>query len=278
MQTKKLTLTLASSALALTSLYFSACRPEEKVQVQPDSNESTTYLQDQATAERLFDDAQNQADRGNASTGNGELKTTGCGSISRSGSTLTIDFGAANCLCVDGKNRRGKIIVNTSGGGYYDSGAVRTITFDNYYVNDYKVDGTRTVSNRGTNSSGQLYYTVEVNGAITAPGGSSVTVDWDRVRTWIEGASTPLNWTDDRYAITGSGTLYASYGSTTVNISNTNPLIISPTCRWIMAGSATYTLPGGATRTINYGDSPTCDNTATITYPSGFVRTVTLSY
>src|SRR5436190_6315722 len=65
---------------------------------------------------------------------------------------LIIDFGTANCLCYDGKHRRGKILVSYTG-LYRDSASSHTITFDNYYVNNYKVDGTQTVINNGHNAA-----------------------------------------------------------------------------------------------------------------------------
>ncbi|HPR58363.1 MAG TPA: hypothetical protein PK915_08340 [Bacteroidales bacterium] len=59
---------------------------------------------------------------------------------------LTIDFGEENCLCRDGKWRRGKIIV-TFTGHFHQTGAVITHTLDNYYVNDnwYRVQRSKPI-------------------------------------------------------------------------------------------------------------------------------------
>src|SRR5688500_17395513 len=51
---------------------------------------------------------------------------------------VTSDFGANNCLCVDGRNRRGKIIA-TYTGKYRDPGMVLNITFNNYFVKDHQI-------------------------------------------------------------------------------------------------------------------------------------------
>ncbi|HVA98622.1 MAG TPA: hypothetical protein VNG53_06975 [Bacteroidia bacterium] len=44
---------------------------------------------------------------------------------------LTINFGTSNCMCIDGRYRRGEIIVNYSG-RYFDSASVHTLSFSNY--------------------------------------------------------------------------------------------------------------------------------------------------
>lgn len=80
--------------------------------------------------------------------------------------TLTIDFGTTDCLCGDGNYRRGKILVSWTG-PYRDSGSVRTITFDQYFVNYNQLQGTKTVTNNGTNGSGHPTFTVTVNGSVT---------------------------------------------------------------------------------------------------------------
>jgi hypothetical protein len=54
------------------------------------------------------------------------------------------------------------------------------------------------------------------------------------------------------------------------------PLEVHLDCKWIESGSIIYTLPSGLTRTLNYGDTPACDNQAKLVLPSGIVKTITL--
>ncbi|GAA4467122.1 hypothetical protein GCM10023093_22420 [Nemorincola caseinilytica] len=262
----------AGSLLLVAAIsLLSACRRDKNNDT--DTKEDTGYTTDQNLTEKIFDDAQTMSDKGAVVTGSGAFKTTACGSVTHAAGTFTIDFGSVNCLCSDGRNRRGKIIVNYTG-AYADSGSVHTITFDNYYQNDNKVEGTRTVTNMGHNSAGQPYFNVMVNGTITKTDGSVITTNFTRTRTWTAGYTTLLNWTDDVYQITGAGTMTRPSG--TVSVSITSPLMLALNCRWIQAGTIVYTLPSSLTRTLNYGATAACDDQATLTLPSGTVYTITL--
>jgi hypothetical protein len=70
-------------------------------------------------------------------------------------------------------------------------GTVITITPQNYFVNGYQLNGSKTVTNLGENGNGDLHYSISVDGSITAPG-NAWTSQWesDRIRTWVEGQST----------------------------------------------------------------------------------------
>ncbi len=178
--------------------------------------------------------------------------------------TLTINFGNTNCRCYDGKYRRGEIIV-TYNGRYRDSGSVHSITFNDYYVNNYKVDGTQTVTNNGRNTAGNTSFTVQDNTTITDTAGHKLTFASTRTREWVQGESTSGigGWRDDVYSITGSasGTTFSG-ASYTENI--TNPLIVALNCHWITKGTVEFTPSGKLTRTIDFGNGD-CDNKATVT-------------
>ena len=102
---------------------------------------------------------------------------------------LTIDFGSANTLCFDGKYRRGKVIVSFTG-LYKDSGSNHTITFDNYYVNDYKVDGNVAVVNNGRNEAGNLNFSVKSALTITDTANHTLTYNDEHIREWVAGEQT----------------------------------------------------------------------------------------
>lgn len=188
--------------------------------------------------------------------------------------TITINFGDADCLCFDGKYCRGKIIVSYTG-RYRDSGSMHTIMLDNYYVNNYKVEGTQTVKNNGIDSAGYLSFSVDINSKITDSTGKTFTYTSTRTREWVAGEDTWgfLGWADDVYKITGSasGTNFngASFTSTI-----TKPLQVSLVCRWIEAGTINFTPSGKLTRTIDFGNGD-CDDKATVTI-SGVSFPITL--
>ena len=89
--------------------------------------------------------------------------------------TLTVNFGATNCLCNDGRYRRGTIVLSFSG-KYKDFLTVITVTPQNYFVNDNQVSGTKTITNKGHNAVHHLVYEINANMAIVkANGGATIT-------------------------------------------------------------------------------------------------------
>lgn len=176
---------------------------------------------------------------------------------------LIIDFGSTNCKCLDGKYRRGKILVSYAG-FYKDSGSSHTIGFDNYHVNDYKVEGSQTVVNNGHNQNGNITFNIDVNSTITDTSGNKLTYTSSRTREWIAGAGTTglFAWLDDVYSITGtaSGT---SFNGTSYTANITKPLIVALNCRWIESGKIDFKPNGSLTRTIDFGNGD-CDNKAAV--------------
>ena len=280
MTRSKISVVLGTAALTLGAFIFVvSCNRKDK---NTTTTEDTGYTSDQFVADKSFNDVQSIADQASTISTGGSLGyktselTSGCATVTRSTGSIIIDFGTTNCLCNDGRYRRGKILVSYTG-NYSDSASTHTITFDNFYQNDNKVEGTKTVTNMGHNSLGQPYFNVTVAGTITKSTGGTVLTAWSRVRTWTAGYNTPTDFTDDVYAITGTGTITRANGTVvTVSISNAAPLIIASGCRWIEAGTLTYTLPSSLTRSINYGSTANCDADAVLTLPSGATYNITL--
>lgn len=276
----KLSLCFGTAALTLGIFVFAACHKNDKTTT---TTEDSGYAADHNLAEKTYTDAQTISDQG-AAVGTGgsinyrtTLTSSGpCATVTHSGDSIIVDFGSTDCLCLDGRLRRGKIITTYTGGAYSDSGSVHTTTFSGYYVDDNAVTGTKTVQNMGHNSLGYPYFNVTVNGTITKATGGTVTANWSRVRTWLTGYATPTTWSDDSYSISGSGTLTrttAAGVTTTVNvsISTATPLIVAWGCRYIEAGTITYTLSSGAVRSIDFGATPVCNATATLTWAGGSI-------
>ncbi len=262
-------------------LLFAACK-RDKTTNNLDISEDTYYAEDQARMDQTFNDVENLADQA-ATTGSSELKGEPsilgvCATVTRDTvsvpHTVTINFGTTNCTCRDGRVRRGKIIV-TYNGRYRDSGYSHVISFDNYFVNDNQVMGTKSVTNMGHNSSGQSYYNINVDGKIVLNStGDTIKHVATRVRTWTAGEST-LMISDDEYRISGTGTNTRRNGKVvTYNI--TSPLLIAMNCNWVKEGPIEFT-PAGATtakRTLDFG-AGTCDDQATMTTGTR-TKTITL--
>lgn len=273
MQKSKLMLCLSTVAITLSVFVFTAACHKTSTS----TNEDTTPATDYSVAEKTFNDVQTVSDQAATVNGNMAFRTTattgsGCATVTHSfngtDSVLTIDFGSTDCLCHDGSYRRGQIIV-TYTGHYADSGSVHNITFNNFFHNDNQVTGTKTVTNMGHNSSGQIYFDVTINCSIIKANGETHTANWNRVRTWV------TQGTPNVYQITGSGTLVRPNGKT-VSINITTPLVVASGCRWIEAGTLVYTLPNGLNRTLNYGNTPVCDDLAQLTLPNGTTQNITL--
>jgi hypothetical protein len=176
--------------------------------------------------------------------------------------TVTVDYGTSNCDCNDGKTRRGKIIT-TFTGFYHAQGTIITHTPVDYYVNDIKIDGTKTVENMGLNASGKPYFNVQINGIATLTSGETLTYTSTRVRTWTDGYNTLLNRFDDEYDITGSAVgVFSSGGGYTTNI--TSPVHIKVGCGFPVSGTLEITPQSNPVRVLDYG-SGTCDGTFTVT-------------
>ncbi len=258
MKTKKFVPLLLATLFLFTAL--TSCKKEEA----DDNQDSAT---ENSLAETFFNDVTTISDQ----AGDGELgtyKTEGtlstCATVSHDTVLrhIEVDFGTSNCLCSDGRYRRGKILVDYTG-RYRDSGSVHTISFDNYFVNDNQLLGTKSVTNNGINGNGNLNFTISVNGQINkANGGGTLSWTANRNREWLAGSATQI-WSDDVYLITGSSSGTTASGETFTSLITT-ALRKEMSCRQIVSGMVEFTPGSRYTRFIDYG-SGVCDNTITIT-------------
>jgi hypothetical protein len=260
---------MLSLAIGLT---FSACRKNKDEDIL---DKDTSSASDNAFAENTYNDVNNMADeaaKGNlssyviANSSDDRNMLSTCATITRdttvSPRLITIDFGASNCLCSDGRYRRGKVLVSYLG-RYKDSASVHTITFNNYFVNDNQILGTKTVTNNGHNPAGHLNWSVQVNGQIIkASNGGTVTWTSSRNREMIAGELTTA-WNDDVYLITGSANGTNAAGNNFSAIITT-ALRREIGCRHFVSGVIQFTPSGKPTRIIDFGNGA-CDNLATVT-------------
>lgn len=271
---KKKYLLILIALLAGTMIMTNSCQRNSLL-----DDELKTTAQDEALASTLFDDAFDQSDDAHKEKDdelkNGSYKssteTVTCPTISflhpdssAYPRTIIIDFGETNCLGIDGSERRGKIYVEVTG-RYREEGTKRTITFNDYHVNDNKLEGTKTVTNMGTNSDGNIYFEISVDsGKVTTPEGKTIIWNAEREREWIAGEETKLNIWDDEYAITGGSDGVNSNG-TKFTKTITSELIVQVGCRWIKQGVIDLDIEGKDKIIVDYGDGK-CDNDATVEY------------
>lgn len=275
MKNKILNLVVAAifftAALALTS-----CQKEKL---------DTDYItaDNAALADETYNDAHNVSDEA-AQTGSVSYKTDdansllSCATVTRDTVSMphvtTVDFGSG-CTGIDGKNRKGQIII-TYDGEYRAMGTTITVTFNNYSVNDNQISGTKTIHNDGPNSSGNLSFTIHASGQIVLASGEGM-ISWtsDRVREWIAGEPTTSR-DDDQYSVTGTASGTACNGNT-FEATITEPLIrnLAPGCRkHFTDGVVLIETSGKPDRIVDFGNGA-CDDQATVTI-NGHTHTITL--
>lgn len=180
--------------------------------------------------------------------------------------TFLIEFGDG-VTDLTGNVRTGSIEVVATG-LYRDSAAVFTTTPIDYTLNNYAIEGVKTVTNMGTNDLGNTNFDISiVDGVVTDPEGISASWESERNREWIDGEDT--NWLDgldgildDTYSLTGTASGLNRNGIP-FEMVIAEPLIVSVGCKWVKQGVLEITPEGLNTRTLDYGDGE-CDNEASI--------------
>lgn len=251
--------------LGVATLAFAACRkdaPQQPASATPDVASAV----DNNLAESMFNDVVRQADQAADNHGLRSALDACVDSVSIDTNvmphTMLIAYGTVNCTGDDGRTRRGNILV-TFTGRYRATGTVITITPQDYYVDDNKIQGIRTVTNLGPDAEGHLKFSVSGNGTVTAPDNSwTSSHTYDRVRTWIAGEHTPTPW-DDVYLITGTGSGVNRNGRAYA-LTITQPLRVDVGCWQPVSGRVEIIPEGRPTRYVDYGNGE-CDGTYTVT-------------
>lgn len=266
MKNQTVKLFTALSIVIATSVVFTGCKKKEEDK-KPTSYTSSS---DNSIAENAFAGIMKQISAVSDSTNAFKTAAT-CGTVSITPyntttwpKTLVINFGNTNCLGSDYNNRRG-IITAVFSGPYLDSGTVVTITLTNYYHNDYKIQGTQTIKNKGHNAAGHLLYNVNViNATVTHPtNGKSSTWTTVQEREFVQNGP-GIN--DDYYLIRGNSNGVSMEGES-YTITTNSDLRVNVGCPWIVSGVFTLTLTDYPNYPIvfDYGNGA-CDGNATATF------------
>jgi hypothetical protein len=282
---------------AVICLFFGSCKKSDVSSLTASNDSKAATLSDSSTvAENVYYDALNNAfvgysdnvsSMGVSQTGRTTILSTGtegtgtghlsCATYSLSNSvpgqypkTLTLDFGTG-CSSVDGVTRTGQLIYNFSG-PLFTPGTTVSVTFNQYTVNGYGVQGTYTITNNST-ASGISFTTLVTNGILTCPDATNFHYSHNKTFTQTAGASTPFDISDDVYSITGNSAFSSSDGSSLV-LNVTTPLIRNFTCLNITQGVVAFVYNQSVSGTIDFGNG-TCDDTATLNVGS-ISRTIIL--
>jgi hypothetical protein len=175
--------------------------------------------------------------------------------------TVTIDFGEG-CAGLYDNSRSGKIIMVVTG-PRLETGTTRTVTFENYYFNGIRVEGTKMIENTGYNENQNLVFSVTLTGGkLTLPDGKFIERSFVHQREWIAGLLTRNIW-DDECLVTGTagGTSLEGVGYTNTI---TTALHWKRVCFFIVSGVVKIEREGKQDVEINYG-SGDCDAKAVVT-------------
>lgn len=257
MKTSKIFFTLVFLTFSL--FLINSCKDKES-DIQSDLVQAS---QDDATADDIFDDLSRQADLYQES----QKATCPTVTVTSPDSSafprhVVIDYGTG-CEDAFGRIRKGKIIVDQTD-YFFNVDAVRTFTLDNFYINDYHVEGTRAVVCNGRNDENFIQHTITLTGGkVTTPEGLVITRDAVHTREWIEGDSTLINFYDDIWRIKGTAQGVNRFGNEYTSVI-TQPLIIDMSCMYKLTEGLITINSDNHIVTIDYG-SGSCDNQASVT-------------
>lgn len=262
---------------ALLVILIAACNDIEKKVMN--ASEAQTLLIESVTAYSIFAGTQEEA---TVRSGNVESLYAKSGTESAEyplisiepldltswPKTITVDYGPDNFEGWDGVLRRGTMVIEATNFPSV-TGAEWQVTFDDFYHNDYKVEGTQTITYKGLNEAQNHYYQCKVSdGIITSPAGRSFYFEQNTFRERISGTETPLNICDDEYLISGSHNGVSSDGYV-YEMTTPQELHIRICCPWVMEGRLAVALPDNDLDCeINYrpeGDTGDCNNKASFT-------------
>jgi hypothetical protein len=186
--------------------------------------------------------------------------------------TITIDYGTDGCTRPDGRVLKGKLIIVQTD-EIRNSGATRTLTHDNFFVDDVQVEGTKTWTNNGLNADGFFSYTKNATDMkLTFSDGTTTTWNKTRTSTLIEGGNTTAN-IDNVWSSTGSAS-GTNRNGVNFTATITAPLIKKASCRWISAGVMEITR-GVRSGSLDFGNGD-CDRFGEFTNAAGNTYVVRL--
>jgi hypothetical protein len=186
---------------------------------------------------------------------------------------ITVDFGEG-CTGLHGNVRKGKIIIEVTG-PRREAGSIRTITFENYYFNDIRVEGTKVVENMGYNENQNMVFSVILTGGkLTLPDGKFIERSFQHQREWTSGILTKNIW-DDEYLITGTASGKTLNGAAYTN-TITSALHWKRVCFFIVSGVLSIEREGKKDVEVDYGAGD-CDAVAVVTI-GGESKEITLRH
>lgn len=275
---------LLSSMLLFSMLIISSCQKEnsqngteEEQEIAASRASSESESEAEIVFNGIFDDAMGVNDEvGVGGTGVfGRLNVCPTVTITRLNPPdlfpvkIVMDFGANGCVGQDGHFRKGKVLTIYTN-RLLVPGAIATTTFDGFYFDSTKVEGTHKITNTSASNTTRQFTVVITNAKLTKPNGNFIEWNSEKVITQMEGLNTPIPL-DDIFKIEGGSRGVVKRGPLLVGWQSTilEPLVKRFNCRWIVRGVVRTVRLNATTNTpwvalLNFGNG-TCDNLAVVT-------------
>lgn len=264
------------------SFSMTSCKKDASVAADEEITRTIELSTDQAIADNLTEDANDvmmQVAEEKELTGNrlaspSEISflcaTVTITPLSGFPKTVVIDFGSG-CTDPNGVHRSGiiRVVISDS---LRRPGSTAVMTFENYFINYFKKEGTITWTNTSTSVTKSWRRQV-ADGKVTAPGGRYWLHRSIREVVQTDGLTTPRFPMDDIFIITGQGSVSNANGITRTS-SITEPLQKKVRCRFIDRGRIRFEGPNHFA-ILDFGNG-VCDNLATISIDGNPPRTITL--
>jgi len=241
----------------------------KKGSIETNYNPSLQVANNQVIAERAYSQIFNiffmvVSDSVLKTEGSNTVFGAQCSYQDTNGIEYIIDYLHYYTPCPDDKVRKGKIVANLNK-DFSETGAIATLSFFNYVVDDLKLDGDNLISNTGLSMSMLQMYDHEVPSATltffdTVSHGN---FHWEshKTFTYTEGMGTPGDFDDDVFEITGQAS-GSDLGNVVFSAVIGDPLGNYFNCRWIRTGITYLSTPGLDITTgyIDYIGEDSCTN------------------
>ncbi len=253
----------------LMTMFFSSCSEEGENQADL---ETQFDLESEATIDANYEDVDDIVDASFASLSeNGrvaedEMLDGATVTHDRDNNIITIDYGTG-VEGPGGRIRKGVIVITYSDLRWIP-GAFRQVTFEDFSIDDVKVEGTRRLENTAETTEDNPEFTVTlVGGMLTFTDSTTATREVNKVRTWNRAAN-PIN---DEVSVTGTAGGSRRDGAT-YSVEILEPIVYKRDCRrarvFIPVSGIKQITSGENVMIVDYGDGE-CDNVATITINGG---------
>lgn len=156
--------------------------------------------------------------------------------------TVTVDYGDENVLGRDGRQHRGKLIVKASG-PYEAQGTAMVAKFDNWYVEDIKIEcDSMSVKNIGRDANNLCKFEVEGN-FVASNEDNRIEFSEKTTRTWTVGEG-ETDVTKHTYSITGGQNGKTDDGyAYSIDIVSSDPMVVNVGTRYPTSGTLKFTIP-----------------------------------